>query len=280
MRLGAQILDSFSTPDEWVDLVKTPGYGAAYWPLPFDAPDEDVDRYVAAADAAGIVIAEVGAWSNPLARDAAEAEAALEKCRTALAIADRVGARCAVNVAGARSAYWAGPHADNFSEETFDRIVASVQGIIDAVAPTRTHYTLETMPWIAPYDVESYERLIDAIDRERFAVHFDPANLVNDPMKYYGYAELTQRFVDRLGPAIKSCHIRDVLIQDTALPLAMLEARPGAGELDLGAYLAAIDPLDPDMPMLLEHLHDPRDYVAGVAHVRERAQAVGVRFAA
>jgi hypothetical protein len=32
--------------------------------------------------------------------------------------------------------------------------------------------------------------------------------------------------------------------------------------------------------MLLEHLHDPRDYVAGVAHVRERAQAVGVRFAA
>jgi len=45
---------------------------------------------------------EVGAWSNPLSRDAATAAAAMQKCKTSLSLADRIGSRCCVNIAGAR----------------------------------------------------------------------------------------------------------------------------------------------------------------------------------
>jgi len=46
--------------------------------------------------------------------------------------------------------------------------------IIDAVQPTRTFYTLETMPWMYPDSPQSYLRLLQAVDRRQFAVHFAP----------------------------------------------------------------------------------------------------------
>ncbi len=51
---------------------------------------------------AGIIIAEVGAWSNPMSTDPEEARAALAKCQTQLALAEEIGARCCVNISGSR----------------------------------------------------------------------------------------------------------------------------------------------------------------------------------
>jgi sugar phosphate isomerase/epimerase len=201
MRLGAPILDSYSSPDEWISLVWQLGASAAYCPLEVGAKPEQVDQYAQAAEAAGLVIAEVGAWeANPLSPDAAEAERSIAYCQEALRLADRIGARCCVNVAGSLGTSWAGPAAANFSHKTFRRIVDTTQLIIDAVQPKRTFYTLEIMPWIPPYDLNSYLRLIDAIDREAFAVHFDPANLVNDARKYYSTGQLITGFVAKPSP--------------------------------------------------------------------------------
>ena len=52
------------------------------------------------------VVAEVGAWSNPLSPDETTRTAAVELCKRRLALADRVGARCCVNIAGSRSENW------------------------------------------------------------------------------------------------------------------------------------------------------------------------------
>jgi hypothetical protein len=41
-----------------------------------------------------------------------------------------------------------------------------------------------------PDSVENCERLIKAIDRDRFAVHYDPVSLVNSPSRYFGNAAL------------------------------------------------------------------------------------------
>src|SRR5206468_11369333 len=78
---------------------------------------------------------------------------ALAYWQEALRLADRIGARCCVNVAGSLGTSWAGPAAANFSHETFRRIVETTQLSIDAVRPERTFYTLEIMPWIQPYDL-------------------------------------------------------------------------------------------------------------------------------
>src|ERR1700736_916788 len=122
MRLGVPILETYRNPEEWVELVLREGYGAAYCPVEVGAPPEQVDRYAAAAAEAGILIAEVGAWgSNPLSSDPTEVARSLAYCKQALALAERIGARCCVNIAGSPGAVWAGPAGANYTRKTVGR---------------------------------------------------------------------------------------------------------------------------------------------------------------
>ena len=131
MRLGGPVFGETSNPDSWAKAVKNHGYSAAYCPIDSESDEATIDAYIEAAKKADIVIAEVGAWSNPISIDETEREAALEKCRVQLALADRVGANCCVNISGSRGPKWDGPHPDNLTDNTFDLIVESVRSIID-----------------------------------------------------------------------------------------------------------------------------------------------------
>ena len=275
MRLGGPVFEKSEDPDGWVAAAKRLHYSAASCPVDADASDEQVRAYVDAAKAADIVIAEVGAWSNPLSRDVVVRNEALDKCKTQLALADRVGARCCVNIAGSRGEKWDGPHPDDLTDDTFDAIVQSVREIIDAVKPTHTFYTLETMPWMYPDSVDSYVRLIEAIDRAQFAVHLDPANLISSPQRYFGNAALIRECFEKLGPRIKSCHAKDILMSDQ-FTTHLDEVRPGMGTMDYAVFLTELARLDPDTPLMLEHLRTPVEYVMAAAHIRAVATAEGV----
>ena len=132
-------------------------------------------------------------------------------------------------------------------------IVQTVREIIDAVKPIRTFYTLETMPWMYPDSADSYLELIRAIDRERFAVHLDVVNLICSPQRYFANAALIRECVAKLGPQIKSCHAKDIALADR-LTVHLDEVRPGLGGLDYRALLRELNGLDPDLPLMLEHL--------------------------
>jgi sugar phosphate isomerase/epimerase len=255
--------------------VRSKGYSAAYCPVR-DARDEAaVDAYRQAAESQGIVIAEVGAWSNPISPDEQTRRAALELCRERLALADLIGARCCVNIAGSRSQKWDGPDPQNLSPETFDLIVESVREIIDGVRPTRTFYTLETMPWVFPDSPDSYLDIIKAVDRPQFAVHLDPVNLVCSPQRYYASGPLIRECFRKLGPFVKSCHAKDIILREQ-FTVHLDEARPGLGGLDYRTFLTELDRLDPDTPLMLEHLPSAEDYDMAAAYVRSVAQDVRV----
>jgi sugar phosphate isomerase/epimerase len=275
MRLGGRIFAKFSSPGEWVAAVKAAGHSAAYCPLEPGASAEEIRAYADAARKADVIIAEVGSWCNPISPDEPTRRAALGKCKTRLALADAIGARCCVNIAGSTAAQWDGPNAGNFTDDAFDAIVASVREIIDEVAPTRTFYTLEPMPWVPPDSAESYERLIEAIDRDRFAVHFDPVNIVSSPRLYYENGAMIREFLRRLGPRIRSCHAKDTRLEGE-LTVHLNEVRPGLGNLDYVTYLTELDRLDPDTPLIIEHLKTEEDFVAAADHIRSVASACGV----
>lgn len=275
MRLGGPIFTKHDDPEAWAAACRAKGYRAAYCPLGPGAADADCAAWSAAAARADVVLAEVGAWSNPLSPDAVEQAAAIDKCTKSLDLAERVGARCCVNISGSRGTRWDGPHPLDLTEETFDRIVASVRGIIDAVRPRRTFYTLETMPWMYPDSAESYERLLAAVDRQAFAVHFDPVNLVASPQLYFRSADMIRDFLKRLGPRIRSCHAKDVRLADR-LTVHLDEVRAGTGGLDYRAFLSAVAALDPDTPVMLEHLPSEADYDLAAAHLRQVAGAEGI----
>jgi sugar phosphate isomerase/epimerase len=277
MRLGGPVSHDGLDPEGWGRAARAAGYRAVYWPLD-PTSDDDLVPWVEAARTADLVIAEVGAWSNPLSDDKEQRAAALRKCRAALDVADRIGARCAVNVVGSRNAErWAGPDRRDFDADTFDGIVHSVRAIVDAVEPTRSAYALETMPWCLPDSVDSYERLLAAIDRDTVAVHFDLANLINCPRLSYNHRALIDDFVGRLGPRIRSCHLKDITLENR-LTVHLSECRPGTGNLDYPYLLRALAGLDDDLPVMLEHLPG-HEYPAAAAFVRQTAGRLGLDIA-
>ncbi len=274
MRLGGPLFQNSSDPDSWIGALRERGYRAAYCPV--QHMDDGIYDYMQAAHNAEIVIAEVGVWNNPLNRDEQARRKAIDDCQQRLALADALGALCCVNISGSRGNMWNAPDPDNLTDETFDLIVETVRTIIDAVKPTQTFYTLETMPWLYPDSADSYEKLLRAIDRKQFGVHFDPANLVNSPDRYYHNDVLIREFVSRLGPHIKSCHARDVVLTAGHLPLHLDECRPGQGYLNYRVFLLELQRVNPEMPLMLEHFTHEEDYTLAADYIRKVALDVAV----
>ncbi len=277
IRLGGPVFEKYQDPAGWTAAVKKLGYSAAYCPVGADASDDIVKAYEQAAKEADIIIAEVGAWSNPISPDEKMQKEAQQKCRQQLQLADRIDARCCVNISGSRSERWEGPSPDNLTEETFDMIVETTRAIIDDVKPTRTYFTLEMMPWSYPDSVDSYVQLIKAIDRKRFAVHLDPVNIVCSPQRYFRNDRLIKECFKKLGPQIKSCHGKDILL-DTKLTTHLDEVRPGLGGLDYVTFLKELSNW-PDVPLMLEHLPNAEEYRLAAEYVRSVGKKAGVSFA-
>lgn len=276
MRLGGPVHAEYDGPDEWIDALDDLGYSTAYCPVDADASEDEIRGYVDTAAGADITVAEVGAWNvNPIADDLGEREEALEYCKRRLELADRMGARCCVSVAGSRGEEWAGPHPENLTDETFYRIVESVQEILDDVDPDQAAYALEPMPWVYPHTIESYRSLVEAIDRDAFGVHFDPVNMLTSPERVYRNGAWMREFVEEFDEEIVAVHLKDVLLADE-LTVHVDEVRPGAGTLDYHVLLSVLDDLDDDLPVLLEHLDSAEAYEQAGAYVREMAADIGV----
>jgi sugar phosphate isomerase/epimerase len=275
MRLGGPILEKTLGPEEWAAAVRARGYRAAYCPISSEADDATMTAYARAAQDADLVIAEVGAWSNPISPDEATRRAAITYCQERLALAERIGARCCVNIAGSRGSVWCGPHPDNLSEATFDLIVATVREIMDAVQPIRTYYTIEMMEWVFPDTADNYLRLLKAIERPRLAVHMDPVNLIYSPHRYFANAAIIRDAFAKLGPYVRSCHAKDITLTDQ-LTVHLDERRPGLGALDYGVYLSELSKLDADVPLMMEHLHTEEEYRLAAEHIRSVAHGLGI----
>jgi len=112
--------------------------------------------------------------------------------------------------------------------------------------------------------------LIKAIDRERFAVHLDPTNLISSPERYFGNGAIIQECFQKLAPWIKSCHAKDIVLS-TKLTVHLDETVPGKGHLDYRVFLRELTKLHQDTTLMIEHLptiaqcHVARDSILEIA---------------
>lgn len=277
MRLGANVF-GFENAAQWAALHIEKGYGAAYWPLGEDAPENLIKDYMNAAEDHGLVIAEVGIWRNLLDPDPEKRRENFDFAVRRLETAEKVGARCCVNISGSRNTIWDAPHMKNLTQETFDMVVDDTRRLIDAVDPKRTCFTLEPMPWMYPHDETDMLRLLKAVDRRAFKVHADMVNLVNSYDKYISTGELTRKFFGALGNDIRSVHVKDTWVSETELTLHIEEALPGEGTFDYPALFECCDKLDADLPMMLEHLSTAQEYDAAAANIKRIAAENGRTF--
>lgn len=185
MRLGLSSSLTHQTPEEWAGRLSALGCRAVNFPADYTCDPALLDRYARAAQAHDLVIAEVGAWCNPISPDPETKAAALLRCKEQLRLADRLHARCCVNVSGSKGSRWDGPYRENMTEDTWQDMIRSIQEIIDDVNPQNTFYTIEPMPWMYPMGPDEYLRLIRDVNRERFAVHMDVFNWITSAQRYF-----------------------------------------------------------------------------------------------
>ena len=253
------------------------GYGAAYVPEVRIADTQrlaDIEKAFAAED---VMLAEIGIWRNLITPDDAVRTTNLAYAAERLAIADAVGAKCAVSYIGSLKAgtnYE--PAAENFGPEAFDACVETVRYLLDTVKPTRASFALEMMQYSLPDSVDSYVELLRAVDRPRFGAHLDPVNLVMTPRVYWDNGALIRECFDKLGDCILSCHAKDIVLRKAAA-LHLDEVQIGDGRLDYRTYLGELERLPNDVPLLLEHLDGP-DYAIGRDRIFAVGDAIGIGF--
>ena len=255
------------------------GYSAAYCPAANIADSVRIRAIEQAFAAENVVIAEVGAWKNMLDPDAAARKQNLDYVVERMALADAVGARCCVDIAGSfNPKVWYGPDPKNLSSEFFDATVSNCRHIVDAVKPKRTKFTIEMMGWNLPDGPDAYLKMIRAVDRPGFAVHLDVCNGINSPERFYRNGEFITECFRKLGPWIASCHAKD-LEWVTEMNVHFLEVAPGRGQVDYRTYLRELAKLPVDAPLMLEHLKTAEEYDEGKRYVRKIGAEAGVTFA-
>lgn len=280
IRLGGPIFLSSEDPAALAREHRRLGYSAAYCPAMARTNDAAQIRAIEKAFAAeNVVIAEVGAWKNMLDPDAEKRRQNLAYVVDRCALAEAVGARCCVDIAGSYNPdSWYGPNPRNLSKEFFDATVANCRHVIDSVKPSRTVFTIEMMGWNLPDGPDAYLDLIRAVDRKAFGVHLDVCNGINSPRRFYQNTAYIEECFRKLGPWIVSCHAKD-LQWVVELNVHFLEVVPGRGQVDYRAYLQNLARLKQDAPLMLEHLKTAAEYDEGREYIRRVGAAAGVTFA-
>jgi sugar phosphate isomerase/epimerase len=276
VRLGGPVPGKFDDPAQWVKAVKSLRYSAALCPVQPGASSDLIRSFSSEARKNNILISEAGVWNNILDPDETARKTAIEKNIITLQLADEIGACCCVNISGAKGEIWDGPYAGNYSKETFDQIVETVRHIIDQVKPENTFFSLEPMPYMLPDSPDTYLELIRAINRDRFAVHLDPVNMISSPQRYFNNAAFLRECFSKLGPYIKSVHAKDILIMPE-LTVHLEERRPGLGRLDYAVFLQEMSRLR-DIPMMMEHLDKQEDYLLAAQYIRKIGAETGISF--
>jgi sugar phosphate isomerase/epimerase len=276
LRLGGPIFLKSEDPAELARAHRALGYNAAYCPQASVAESERVKAIERAFAAENVVIAEVGAWRNMLEADEGKRRENLNYVIERLALAEAVGARNCVDIAGSfNPKQWDGPDARNLSREFFDATVENCRKVLDAVKPRRTKFTIEMMGWSLPDGADAYLKLLKAVARPGFGVHVDICNIINSPERYYRNAEIINDVFRKLGRWVCSCHAKD--LQGKNVHFA--ETVPGRGGIDYRAYLSNITALPFEAPLMLEHLSSPVEYEEGKHYILKLADEMGVSLA-
>jgi sugar phosphate isomerase/epimerase len=79
----------------------------------------------------------------------------------------------------------------------------------------------------------------------------------------------------KLGPQIRSCHGKDIILKEDVYTPQLVECRPGLGQLDYRTYLTELSQLK-DIPLMLEHLPNTAEYEKAATYIRSVGNGIGI----
>lgn len=272
MILGGTVTGEFKTPEEWEELLIKSGFKAITAPFCCEDDEDLIRKYMEIIERNHVKISEIGVWRNILTGQN------IDYAVNQLKLADKLGIECCVNIAGTVSDLsWDAADVSNFIDDNYTTIVKSIRQVIDEAAPTKAYYTIEPMPWMIPDGPDVYLKLIDDVDRERFAVHMDFVNMINSPRRFLCACDFVEDCFKKLSPFIKSTHIKDSRMDLTKYTTHIDECPPGEGNLDYPKILQILDKYLPkDGAILLEHMSTFEEYDKAFKYVKNAAEKAGV----
>ncbi|HUY15748.1 MAG TPA: TIM barrel protein [Terriglobia bacterium] len=278
LRLGGPVFVESDDPAVLAEAHRDLGYRAAYAPQVKLTDKHRIQSIVKEFAARDVMIAEVGVWVNMMDPDDAKRRKNMATVQERLALADELGARCCVDIAGSYDPkVWFGPNPKNMSAEFIGATVEHCRALIDAVKPTRTKFSIEMMPFNFPSGPDDYVNLVKAVNRKAFGVHLDVCNVMNSPRRMYHNSAVIRECFSKLGRWILSCHAKDLKWEEY-VQVCLREVIPGQGSIDYRAYLECLAQLPQDAPLMLEHLKTAGEYTEGRKYIQTVAKSIGLSF--
>jgi sugar phosphate isomerase/epimerase len=196
----------------------------------------------------------------------------LDRLRAAFETARLLGAEMIISGCGSRHpSHFYGPHPDNHTPATRDRLIASLCRVAPWAEETGVIFALECHVTTALDSPEHIRDIIHAVNSPWVRANFDPVNLLGDFSKVWHNGEAMRQMWQTLGECYtKSAHIKDVRA-DPELVVHISEAPPGEGLLDLDAFFEVVTHLGEDTAVIVEHL--PADQaLAAITYVKHAAE--------
>ncbi|GAB2023166.1 hypothetical protein RyT2_22400 [Pseudolactococcus yaeyamensis] len=138
--------------------------------------------------------------------------------------------------------------------------------------PKQTYFTVESMPWMFPMGPDDYLQLLEDVNRDRFSVHLDIFNWITTPQRYFFQEAFINECFEKLGKHIKSCHLKDVKLEDD-YTLFFRETRVGNGGVDIKHLIETGVSFDKNMPFIIEHLETDEDYIKSISDINKIMKA-------
>lgn len=241
--------------------------------------DAECATFGETARAFGLVIGEAGMWENLMTRDQARRDERVERVRTLLRKADRMGCRCVISLVGSGdpSDSMLAPDPAMLTPEGAASVRQVVLRILDGLELASTTYAIE--PWRTSffYQPEEIRAFLDDVGHPRLKLHLDLVNMVSR-RSYFDTAGLAHRTFSLLADRIVGAHIKDLRWIHDHLQIRWDEVMVGEGVMDLDAYLGGLATLDPDLPCSCEHLASEAEYVESFARLHRIAERIGTSF--
>ncbi len=150
-----------------------------------------------------------------------------------------------------RGDWW--PHPDNYKPETEDRLVQSLNDILQTAEDYGVDVVLEAHVTTTLNSSESVRRVIERTGSKRLKLNLDLCNFVSDLQTACNPAPMIHEAFDMLSPYISTVHVKDYYCEDR-FTVHIAETVIGTGMMDWETLLRRAYDANPDGYVVIEHL--------------------------
>ena len=214
---------------------------------PGQLTEENSAALGAALKSAGIDVALIGAYFNPVHSDP-------EKVGNGVAVFKEYLSHCkslGCDIVGSETGSYNDDkwtyNPKNRTEEALERVIATFRGLAEYAATLGVNVGMEGAAGHVCYDVKTLSRALDAINMPNVQVIFDIYNYL-DASNHEKYLEILDEGLKTFAGRIRVFHIKDYVFEEGKVK----QVPPGTGLFDFDAILSRIKAYDKNAYLVLE----------------------------